>query len=119
MCGRHGTEDDDVTHGDLVVSDADTPNRAGVKIKPRRSGHVGCLKGKRDSTVTDAIRKPRSAYRTHGEKSESRIVLRNGRTTETSRPAAAVWLATPHSKGEDAGEGGSLHGDGSLNGHRE
>jgi len=35
-------------------------------------------------SVTDAIRKPRSACRTHGEKSESCILLKNGRTTETS-----------------------------------
>lgn len=62
-------------------------------------------------SVTDAIRQPRNAYRTHGEKSESCVLLLNGRTTETSGSAALVRLASAHTKSETEGEGGSLYGD--------
>lgn len=111
MCGRHGTEDDDVTHGDLVMSE--TKALAGRVGKYSRSGRAAPTASKERAavSVTDAIRKPRSAYRKHGEKSESCVLLWNGRTTETSGSAALVRLAPARSKGESEGEGGSLYGD--------
>lgn len=89
--------------------------------KEGRSGRAAPAASKECAavSVTDAIRKPRSAYRTHGEKSESCVLLLNGRTTETSGSVALVRLASAHSKGETEGEGGSLYGDRSRSAFRE
>lgn len=75
VCGRHGTEDDDVTHGELVMSENNA--LAGRVGKQSRSGRVAPTTSKDSAaiSVTGAIRKPRNAYRMHGEKSDSRILL--------------------------------------------
>jgi hypothetical protein len=90
VCGRHGTEDDDVTHGGLVMSEIIA--LAGQVGKHSRSGRTAPATSKERAVISvmDAIRKPRNAYRTHGEKSESRVLLRNGRTTETSGSVTLV-----------------------------
>ena len=57
---------------------------------PKRAGHSKPLQRKNVAvSVTDAIRQPRNVCRTHGKKSENRIVLKNGRTTKTLGPAVS------------------------------
>ncbi|WP_236347791.1 hypothetical protein, partial [Paenibacillus plantiphilus] len=65
---------------------SETSALVGRVVKQSRSGRVAPAASKECAavSVTDAIRKPRNAYRTHGEKSESCVILQNGRTTETS-----------------------------------
>lgn len=90
VCGRHGTEDDDVTHGGLVMSEMNA--LAGRVDKQSQSGRTAPATFKECAVISvmDVIRKPRNAYQTHGEKSDSCVLLRNGRTTETSGSVTMV-----------------------------